>query len=219
MKNNMRDSFNSRRSFLRHAGFGLSSPLFFSFGMDQSKQTIPVDKRMVITGIDLHTIRVNQRGDWYFIELKTNKGISGLGECSHAFSKTIADGERILKSQVQHFFALIKDQSPFTIELYRQRGFAIADDKLKRTVFSGIEQALWDLCGKALGVPVYDLLGGKLRDKLRVYANINRATNERDSNGRRPVASFQKNAEQALKNGFSALKLAPFDEVRPSGSH
>lgn len=207
----------SRRSFLRDAGLGLSSSLLFSFdnGVEYQKKSISVEKGIVVTGIDLHIIKVNQRGDWYFIELKTNKGISGLGECSHAFAKALPDGQQILKSEVQAFFELIKDQSPFNIELYRQRGFVKADNKLKNTVFSGIEQALWDLNGKILGIPSYDLLGGKLRDKLRVYANINRATNERDSNGRRPVASFQKNAEQAVKEGFTALKLAPFDEVRP----
>lgn len=208
---------NSRRSFLRKAGIGLSSPLLFSFskGVEYEKNPIPVEKGIIVTGIDLHIIKVNQRGDWYFIELKTNKGISGLGECSHAFAKSLRDGQQILRSEVRDFFELIKDQSPFDVELYRQRGFAKADSKLRKTVFSGIEQALWDLNGKILGVPSYNLFGGKLRDKLRVYANINRATNERDSNGRRPIASFQKNAELAVKEGFTALKLAPFDEVRP----
>jgi galactonate dehydratase len=71
------------------------------------------------------------------------------------------------------------------------------------------------LKGKALGVPVYDLLGGKLRNEIRVYANINRANNEKEDSGRRSVANFQHNAEEALKNGFTAVKLAPFDEMKP----
>ena len=160
-------------------------------------------------------MRVNARGDWHFIELKTNKGLVGVGECSHAFPKSFAGGNADVKTEANNFFELIKGQSPFNIELFRQRGFAKADTKLKRTVFSGIEQALWDLSGKALGVPVYNLLGGRVRDKIRVYANINRATNDRSNDGKRPVAAFQKNAEQALKNGFTAVKLAPFDEMRP----
>src|SRR5690606_32681179 len=80
--------------------------------------------------------------------------------------------------------------------------------------FSGIEQALWDINGKALGVPVYQLLGGKVRDKIKTYANINRATNEKDANGRRMADAFQKNAEIALQSGFKAIKMAPFDEMK-----
>jgi galactonate dehydratase len=136
-----------------------------------------------------------------------------LGECSHALSKKNTAAE--LKNSVADFFTLIKNTSPFNIEQYRQRGFPKATGKLAQTVFSGIEQALWDLSGKALGTPSYNLLGGKVRDKLKVYANINRASNQRDSNGRRDVASFCKNAELALKNGFTAVKLAPFDEMKP----
>lgn len=62
---------------------------------------------------------------------------------------------------------------------------------------------------------MYELLGGKLRNELKVYANINRATNERDANGRRLIPAFQANAEQALKSGFKAVKLAPFDDMKP----
>lgn len=205
----------SRRSFIKNAGAALSAPLAFSLESKTPVYEMPSEKGVVITDLQLHIVRVNQRGDWYFVELKTNKRISGLGECSHAFSKSLLGGEQQVETEIKHFFELIKGKSPFNIELYRQQGFRLADNKLKRTVFSGIEQALWDLCGNTLGVPTYALLGGKLRDKLRVYANINRATNERDANGRRPVSSFKKNAEQAVKDGFSALKLAPFDEMRP----
>jgi galactonate dehydratase len=209
---------NGRRTFLKAAGLAAILPDFSSLpvgnNFDESKKNYGA-AGLVVTNIHVHVVKVNERGDWYFIELKTNKGIVGLGECSHAFSKSFPQGDEIVKKEAFAFFKLIKGESPFNIEWYRQRGFARANDKLKKTVFSGIEQALWDICGKTLGVPSYQLLGGKVRDKIRVYANINRATNDHDSNGKRPVASFQKNAEQALKNGFTAVKLAPFDEMRP----
>ena len=51
------------------------------------------------------------------------------------------------------------------------------------TAYSAIEQALWDLSGKALDVPTYSLFGGKLRDSLPVYANVNRATRPRTPEG------------------------------------
>jgi len=175
------------------------------------------DKKLVITDIAVHIVKVNARGNWYFIELKTNKGITGLGEASHGFSAAVKDGQTKLLAEIQDLFTLIKGESPFGIEQFRQRGLhkSAQKGKVAITAFSAIEHALWDLNGKALGVPVYNLFGGKLRDKLKVYANINRATNERDANGRRLISAFQENAESALKSGFKAVKLAPFDDMKP----
>ena len=67
---------------------------------------------------------------------------------------------------------------------------------------SAIEQALWDIKGKALGVPVYELLGGKCRDRVRVYANgwSFRASTPDE---------FARAAERVLRDGYSALKLYP----------
>ncbi|MDE0085492.1 MAG: mandelate racemase/muconate lactonizing enzyme family protein, partial [Candidatus Poribacteria bacterium] len=61
--------------------------------------------------------------------------------------------------------------------------------------------------GKALDVPSYQLLGGKCREKIRLYANINRATVDRSPDG------FAHNAERAVAEGFTAIKCAPFDDV------
>lgn len=176
------------------------------------------DTKLTITDIKVHVVKVNARGNWYFVELKTNKGITGLGEASHGF--TLKDGDAQLISEIKILFDLVKGESPFAVEQFRQRGLqkSMAKGKTAVTAFSAIEHALWDLNGKALGVPVYNLLGGKLRDKLKVYANINRATNERDANGRRLIPAFQKNAEEALKSGFKAVKLAPFDDMKPLAS-
>lgn len=209
---------NSRRNFLKSVSVITTSPFVFPLnGHTITSDSYPSFKdegKLLINGISLHVVKVNQRGNWYFIELKTNKGITGLGECSHALPGTAVQNATAVQKELNIFYNLIKHESPFNIEQYRQRGFGKADTKIRRTVFSGIEQALWDIKGKALNVPVHTLLGGSLRDKIRVYANINRATNERDSNGRRPVASFQRNAVSALQQGFTAVKLAPFDEMR-----
>ncbi|WP_207534115.1 mandelate racemase/muconate lactonizing enzyme family protein [Desertivirga arenae] len=203
----------SRRNFLKNAGMVAALPLA-SPVLDAKALINPGNEALKITDLSLHVVKVNQRGNWYFIELKTNKGLVGLGECSQAVAGTAPGNEVAVRKELNLLFSFLKGSSPFELEAFRQKAFKIADTKIKRTVFSGLEQALWDLNGKALGVPVHTLLGGKLRDKIRVYANINRATNDRDANGKRPVASFQKNAEQALRQGFTALKLAPFDEMR-----
>lgn len=196
-----------RRHFLKNAALIPVLPLDIS----------QVDTKLLVTDIRIHEVKVNQRGNWHFIELLTNKGLTGLGEASHGFSAAVKDGGGQLRAELTRLFQLVKGESPFAVEQYRQRGFqgAFERGKIAITAFSAIEHALWDLKGKALGVPVYELLGGKLRNELKVYANINRATNERDPNGRRLISAFQSNAENALKSGFKAVKLAPFDDMKP----
>ena len=80
------------------------------------------------------------------------------------------------------------------------------------TAYSAIEQALWDLAGQALEIPAYDLFGGKVRDRLPVYANINRATTLRTPEG------FAATAKKAVQDGFRAIKGAPFDGFPKPGA-
>jgi galactonate dehydratase len=80
--------------------------------------------------------------------------------------------------------------------------------RIAHTALSGIEQALWDAMGQRLGVPIYALFGGALRSRLRLYANVNRHVTDRSPEG------FARAARQAVDEGFTAVKLAPFDEVR-----
>jgi galactonate dehydratase len=72
---------------------------------------------------------------------------------------------------------------------------------------SGLEQCLWDLAGRALGVPTYDLFGGRIHDRIRLYANINRSTDPRTPEG------FAAMARAGVEAGFDAFKLAPFDAL------
>src|SRR5690606_8725871 len=80
--------------------------------------------------------------------------------------------------------------------------------RVVNTVVSGIEQALWDIVGQELGVPVHRLFGGALHNRIRLYANINRHVRDRSPEG------FARAAAQAVDEGFTAIKLAPFDELR-----
>src|SRR5690606_12246866 len=80
--------------------------------------------------------------------------------------------------------------------------------RVVNTVVSGIEQALWDIVGQELGVPVHRLFGGALHNRIRLYANINRHVRERTPGG------FARAAAQSVDEGFTAIKLAPFDELR-----
>ena len=168
-----------------------------------------------VTGFELLPIRATYRTVWLVVRLKTDAGLVGLGEASDAFgfANTTADDAMGMRTQLSSFFELINGRSPFEIESYRQRGEAMARKGLvPATAFSAIEQALWDLAGKALDVPTCVLLGGKVRDALPVYANINRATDPRTP------AGFAAAARRAVADGFRALKAAPWDGFPPPGS-
>src|SRR5215831_43522 len=119
-----------------------------------------------------------------------------------------------MESALRGFFELVKGQSPLEVGAYRQRAESMAarDGLVTATACSAIEQALWDLAGKALDVPTYALFGGRVRDVLPVYANINRATTRRTPEG------FAATAHRAFRDGFRALKAAPFDGFPPPGS-
>jgi galactonate dehydratase len=156
-----------------------------------------------VTDIRVHVVSVTARTNWIIVQLLTNQGITGLGEASL--------GRRTELLELTEFFELIKDQSPFAIARFREQGFSrlTGNNRARATAFSAIEQALWDICGNALQVPVYQFFGGKLRDRLTVYANINRATVERTPEG------FAANALAAVADGFQAIKAAPFDGFPP----
>ncbi len=166
------------------------------------------EANLKITGMRVFLVNATARTKWIFLRLTTNNGLTGLGEASDGFGGklTASDAARI-QSTLGEFFELVRGKSPFEIEAYRQRGRATAIDGALpvRTAFSAIEQAQWDLVGKALGAPVYDLFGGKLRETIPFYANINRVTTQRTPE------SFAAFARQATSEGFTSMKAAPFD--------
>ncbi|MCE2400864.1 mandelate racemase/muconate lactonizing enzyme family protein [Candidatus Poribacteria bacterium] len=157
-----------------------------------------------IKNVETEIIHVNHRGNWLFVKLHAEDGTTGIGEASHG-----RDDER-----VRHLIDTLKPDiieiNVFELEAFRRRFFRDSEGHTYHTAISGIEQAMWDLAGKALGVPSYQLLGGKCRNRIRLYANINRATVDRSPLG------FARNAEQAVAEGFTAIKCAPFDGVSVS---
>jgi galactonate dehydratase len=198
----------SRRDLLKAGGVLVTTPLLAHAAQADAP-------RVRITGVDLLPVRATSRTVWLFVRLRTDQGLVGLGEASDAFgfANTTTENADEMRAQLQRLFPLIDQQSPLEIEAYRQRGLAIARTGLvQATAFSAIEQALWDLAGKALGVPVHVLLGGRVRDSLPVYANINRATTSRTPDG------FGATARRAIADGFRAIKAAPFDGFPAPGS-
>jgi galactonate dehydratase len=157
---------------------------------------------MKIIDIEPVVVHVNRRGDWVFVLVHTDAGITGLGEASHS------SNDALVLAVLQQFKQQLIGESPLAIEVILQKLVKFNAGRVIETALSGLEQALWDVLGQHLGVPIHVLFGGALRPKLRLYANINRHVADRRPEG------FAEAARQAVAEGFTAIKLAPFDEVR-----
>ena len=170
-------------------------------------------RHLRVSKLELLPIRATARTVWLIVRLGTDAGLTGLGEASDAFgfANTTKEDAARMGSELRAFFALIESKSPLEIATYRQQAERLASGRglLPATAYSAIEQALWDLAARALDVPTYALFGGKLRDTLPVYANINRATRPRTPEG------FAAAAKAAVQDGFRAVKAAPFDGFPP----
>ncbi|MCC5833158.1 MAG: galactonate dehydratase [Opitutales bacterium] len=157
-----------------------------------------LDESVRITGFE--TFHVKPR--WLFLKVSTNAGICGWGE-------PVLEGRaRTVETAVHEIGRSLKGRNPFEIEALWQemyRGSFYRGGPILTSAISGIEQALWDIKGKALGVPVYELLGGAVRKKVRLYAWM-------------PGASVGDYVEQAVetrsKGGFTAFKLVPLPALR-----
>jgi galactonate dehydratase len=156
-----------------------------------------------IAEIETFLVKVNRRGNWLLVRLKTRDGLTGIGDASHGGS----DAKKI--EHLKRFFALVKGRRAFDVEAYRKAAEAevLRGGTAGAVAFSGIEQAMWDMAGKARSVPCYDLFGGLLSARIRNYANINRSTEVRDP------AGFATRASEAVSAGFDAVKLAPWDDM------
>ncbi len=108
--------------------------------------------------------------NWLFVKVYTDEGVTGIGECS--------GWPRVIETAVQDLKALLIGEDPQHIErLWQKMMTAIMGHGMTGTVGSGamtgLDMALWDIKGKVLGVPVWSLLGGQVRDKVRIYAHAN----------------------------------------------
>jgi galactonate dehydratase len=186
-----------RRSLLQALAM---SPLAFA----GSQQSLP---KLTIDGLEVFRVKVNRRGNWTIARLKTSEGLTGLGDASQS-----GKDEQTLV-YLKQFSDLLRGRSIFDVEwLRRATAPAIAQYGSPASVAaSALDQCLWDLQGQAFSVPTYELFGGRIQERIRLYANINRSTEDRTPDG------FAHMASKATAAGFDAIKLAPFDEM-PRGS-
>ena len=122
---------------------------------------------MRITEVFTTSVFANWR-NWLFVHVKTDDGVSGIGEC------TVEWNEKAVVGAVEHMKQHVLGEDPFNIERLWQRMFYGSfwmGGPILNSAISGIEQALWDIVGKTLKVPVYKLIGGAYRDSVPLYAN------------------------------------------------
>jgi L-alanine-DL-glutamate epimerase-like enolase superfamily enzyme len=156
----------------------------------------------------LKTAVVEGNFDWTFVRIETDEGIRGLGECFFAPGLT-----SILRS----LEPLLMGEDPRDIRrLFRKLQLATSGAGSAAGIIynaiSGIEAALWDILGQWLGVPIYRLLGGKFRDKVRVYADCHggEALESLDEVLRSRRASWEsRTGEHAAKDYYGAVSEHP----------
>jgi len=183
-----------RRSFLYTAGalpaISLAAPLL------QASSQVGTSPAIKITDIKTFLVGVESR-NLVFVKVETDQGIHGIGEAyscgpDEATVATIHDFKRWLVGQdprnIEHLWATMYNFTRFP-------GGSVVN-----AAISGIEHALWDIAGKAAGLPVYMLLGGKCRERVRVYQS---------ARGDEPQQVAEHAQALVQKYGYTAVKMSP----------
>lgn len=185
----------SRRSLLRNIGLGglsLTGVLGCSAEEQIAYATQRVNRHSRPSRLRITDLRVAVITRAPFtcplIRIDTNQGISGYGEVRDGGSKNYA---LILKSK-------ILGENPCNVERVFKSIRQFGHHGRQGGGVSGVEMALWDLAGKAYGVPVYQMLGGKYRDRVRLYA---------DTGFTRDVKAYARKLKRRAEAGFTFLKM------------
>ncbi len=181
----------NRRSFLKKAGLGglglgilVNSPL-----EDQIEYlTQSVNRYSGPSDLKITDMRIAQVGNIPIVKIYTNQGVYGLGDVRDGADKRYA---LMLKSR-------ILGENPCNVERIFKIIKQFGDHGRQGGGVSGVEMALWDLTGKVYGVPLYQLLGGKYRDKVRIYVDTPTVGNP---------AEFGEKMKGRLDMGFTIMKM------------
>lgn len=156
---------------------------------------------LTIRRVDAHVIRIARRTNIVCARVETDEGIHGWGE------GTTPPNVAPVVAQIRSFRDLLIGQSAWDIERLWRRMYITEENTLGGTLYaaiSAIDIALWDIVGKKLGAPVYQLLGGKIHDPLRIY------TSYRWGNIPRTADAYRARTKELMAEGASAGKYDPF---------
>lgn len=168
---------------------------------------------MKITRVEIYDLSFVESAVWHpiIVRVDTDEGISGLGEVGLAYGTGHSAGAAMAKNLAETY---VIGRDPFQTEklwedMYRQSFWGLGGGPVVFGGMSGIDTALWDIKGKALGVPVYQLLGGKTNDNLRTYAS---QIQFGWSDHREVLTTPEQYAEMArlvMSEGYDCVKIDP----------
>jgi galactonate dehydratase len=154
---------------------------------------------MKITEIETFLVGAGWK-NWLFVRLHTDAGITGLGE------GTLNGFIRTTEAAIRELEHLVIGEDPRRITALGKRmldSVSLDGGHIHRTAIAAVEVACWDILGKSLGVPIHQLLGGRVRDSVLGYANGWYRTE-------RTPEAFLSAAQGVIDKGFHAMKLDPF---------
>ena len=166
---------------------------------------------MKITDIEVIRMQANAEphNNWLFVRIHTDSGITGIGEGSLQYK------DAALAAEIENFGLYLRGKDPFQIEhiwTSLHRRVTWTGGAVTISAISAIDLALWDIKGKALGVPVYELVGGKVRDRVPLYANGWLSLEQPSAHGPLDAEAgwYDDCAKDVVARGFRCLKLYPF---------
>lgn len=178
---------------------------------------------MKITSVDIFQCdTVNPLLDPLFVRVNTDEGISGFGEIGLAYGKSKFGGLGQVKDLAKLMIGWDPMKNEGLWEMYKRNTFWGQGGQCGGIVFSAavsaLDIAVWDIKGKALGVPCYQLLGGKTNEKIRAYASQLQFDWDKVHRNISDPKDYAAAAEKALAQGYTAIKVDPLC-VKPNGAY
>ncbi|WP_415889036.1 mandelate racemase/muconate lactonizing enzyme family protein [Neptuniibacter sp. SY11_33] len=168
---------------------------------------------MKINRVEIFDIHCPERPVWnpVFVRVHTDEGISGVGEAGLAYDLGHSAAAHMIKEFAEE---MLIGRDPFQTEdlwnlMLRGSFWGLGGGPIIYSAMSAIDTALWDIKGKALGLPVYQLLGGKVNDKLRTYASQLQFDWDSEFKALTDPEDYAKATEKALAEGYDAVKVDP----------
>jgi hypothetical protein len=182
-----------RRDFVRLGGAGVAG-LVAEAALPKVLRAAADWRTLKVTAVETYRLQTNS----LFVLVRTNEGITGLGEVSPM-------NTRVLEAVVRHSLApLVVGKNPLDVgriwDEMLHATYKLGTAGSQPEAMAGIDIALWDILGKTAGLPIHALLGGKRKDKIRLYASIG-------NGAQNPIPDQVKKAVAAVVQGYSAVKM------------
>ncbi|MGI1672009.1 MAG: mandelate racemase/muconate lactonizing enzyme family protein [Neptuniibacter sp.] len=168
---------------------------------------------MKINRVEIFDIHCPDRPMWnpVFVRVHTDEGISGVGEAGLAYDLGHSAAANMIKEFAEE---MLLGRDPFQTEdlwnlMLRGSFWGLGGGPIIYSAMSAIDTALWDIKGKALELPVYQLLGGKVNDKLRTYASQLQFDWDENFAALVQPEDYARAAEKAVAEGYDAVKVDP----------